>query len=499
MSTSKPHELFFGGVAAVGTPLEFSLQALTKALGVYAYKVLPIKLSEQARLLELPTPEPTSGASEFERVMRKMDRGNEARQRSGLNDVLARLAISVASTKRDEETGQAGLAFVFRQLKHPQEVYLFREVYDNGFHLIGIHSARSARTNRLELEKGVTKEEAKQLADRDEHENLDYGQRVRDTFHLSDVFISVTGKDADKSEIPKQIDRFVKLLFGDGIHTPTRDEYGMFLAWASGLRSAQLSRQVGAAILSEDGEVIALGANEVPKAGGGQYSEESNPDGRDHALPKRDSTDVMRHDMLVEVLEVFEPNWAQTGAEEREKIIQARQSALKNARIMNLTEFTRAVHAEMEAIGSAARMGVSLRGATLYTTTFPCHNCTKHIVNAGIARVVYIEPYPKSMARELHNDSIRIMGEEEVIVGASGFQQIPFEPFVGVGPRRFADLFSMATPQGTAIRRKDKQGAPLSTPAGLRMTLRPDSYLEREAKIADSAVALTLDEPRKND
>jgi deoxycytidylate deaminase len=46
-------------------------------------------------------------------------------------------------------------------------------------------------------------------------------------------------------------------------------EYGLFLAKAAALRTLDLSRQVGAAIFSDKGEIIALGANEVPKAGGG--------------------------------------------------------------------------------------------------------------------------------------------------------------------------------------------------------------------------------------
>ena len=69
---------------------------------------------------------------------------------------------------------------------------------------------------------------------------------------------------------------------------------------------------------------------------------------------------------------------------------------------MDLIEFSRTVHAEMAAIVDAARRGVSVQDCNLYTTTFPCHECAKHIVAAGIRRVVYIEPYPKSQALSLH-------------------------------------------------------------------------------------------------
>jgi dCMP deaminase len=54
-----------------------------------------------------------------------------------------------------------------------------------------------------------------------------------------------------------------------------------------------------------------------------------------------------------------------------------------------------AVHAEEAAILQAAKLGsTALNGAILYTTTFPCPLCSKSIINAGIKRVVFNEPYP---------------------------------------------------------------------------------------------------------
>jgi hypothetical protein len=60
--------------------------------------------------------------------------------------------------------------------------------------------------------------------------------------------------------------------------------------------------------------------------------------------------------------------------------------------------------------------------------------CAKHIVAAGIVRVVYLEPYPKSYARELHDDSIRIEGEGTV-------EAVDFGAFIGISPYRYRDLF----------------------------------------------------------
>lgn len=65
------------------------------------------------------------------------------------------------------------------------------------------------------------------------------------------------------------------------------------------------------------------------------------------------------------------------------------------------SELCRAAHAEQNAINFAARHGIPIEGATLYTTTYPCSWCAKSIVNAGLARVVYLDDYPDPLAKEI--------------------------------------------------------------------------------------------------
>jgi deoxycytidylate deaminase len=89
----------------------------------------------------------------------------------------------------------------------------------------------------------------------------------------------------------------------------------------------------------------------------------------------------------------------------------------------------------MCAICDAARLGKSVKHATLYCTTFPCHICAKHIVAAGIKRVVFIEPYPKSYAEQLHGDSIVIGKSQEP-------NKVIFEPCIGIAPHRYRDLLA---------------------------------------------------------
>jgi hypothetical protein len=103
----------------------------------------------------------------------------------------------------------------------------------------------------------------------------------------------------------------------------------------------------------------------------------------------------------------------------------------------------------MSAISDAARLGRALKDTVLYCTT-PCHMCTKHIVAAGISQVVYLEPYPKSLASELHGDSIEIEGQSRGEYAS--FPSCKFRHFYGVSPRRYRDFFE------TTKKRKSEKG-----------------------------------------
>jgi cytidine deaminase len=129
----------------------------------------------------------------------------------------------------------------------------------------------------------------------------------------------------------------------------------------------------------------------------------------------------------------------------RDALVGSPPPLTSQALIRNVIEFGRAVHAEMAAIVDAARRGVSIADCTMFVTTFPCHLCARHVVAAGITKVVYIEPYPKSLAAELYPDSIKLE------TACRTADQVLFEPFVGVAPRQYMQLFE-------AGKRKDKDG-----------------------------------------
>ena len=68
-------------------------------------------------------------------------------------------------------------------------------------------------------------------------------------------------------------------------------------------------------------------------------------------------------------------------------------------------EICYAIHAEQNAIIQAAKLGVSIDGASLYCTHYPCSICAKLIVNAGIKKVVYIHAYPDDFTKMIFDEA----------------------------------------------------------------------------------------------
>ena len=67
---------------------------------------------------------------------------------------------------------------------------------------------------------------------------------------------------------------------------------------------------------------------------------------------------------------------------------------------------SRAVHAEVNAISQAAKYGIALKGATLYTTLEPCFSCLKTIIASGIVRVVFRDSITESLPVQTVKDNL---------------------------------------------------------------------------------------------
>lgn len=440
-------EIVIGLVGPVGIDLNPIVTSLERQLEAVHYNAKTIRLSEK---IEQFFGQSHFDRPEHERIGKLMDLGTKLREDSGRGDAVALLGVAeVARIREAELNGKTDSnAFILRSLKHPHEIQTLRSIYGKGFFQISVYSPRDARvsamaervTRSMHGKTAYAREKAEHIVERDEQEeNKDLGQDVKDAFPLADLFIDGRDKKAFETEIR----RFVELIFGNLFYTPTKDEHGMYHARSAALRSADLGRQVGAAISTSSGEILSLGCNDVPKAGGDLYWPDDPNDSRDFRKGFDPIVDE-RKQILSELLARFRTHHILAAEYSEEASIGPlvhaltsgeKRKTLKGTRVFSLLEFGRSVHAEMAAITSAARLGVPIKSATLFTTTFPCHMCARHIVSSGISRVVYVEPYPKSRALHLHGDSIQVDAQKP----AAG--PVTFEPFVGVAPRQYQDLF----------------------------------------------------------
>ena len=485
-------ELVIALVAAVGTDIGIVSDQVATQLDEYGYTHQVLRLSDY---LAEQAQTNFRGKPFDEELWEAMSAGDELRQAWDHNDALALHAISDIVATREESSGlneplADGLpgnldrhAFILRSLKTPGELETLRAVYGPRLVVIAAYSPADMRLKHLaerieDSRKSSDRDswvhQPEDLIERDEKEEEADGQDVSGTFHRADFFIRGWNRDV----VCQDVERTLEILFGSPFRTPTRDEYGQFLAAGAALRSSEFSRQVGAAIATKDGSVVALGANEVPIAGGGSHWEEDGEGNRDFEVGDVD-TNRRHFDELAQRLSdqigarlsalvaenTPDPGAARDAIEAvRLQLLKSLPHDLRTGGLKDLTEFGRAVHAEMGALLDAARRGVAVDDATIYTTTFPCHNCARHIVGAGICRVVFVEPYTKSRAEDLHEDSVRI-GESHDDDG-----RVVFEPFVGVAPRRYLEMFDASARERLGhVGRKDHAG-------------RKQQFVKKEAK-----------------
>ncbi len=168
--------------------------------------------------------------------------------------------FALAKDDERQTLPMSGHAWLVSSLKNPKEVEVLRSIYREGFFLIGLYASETERRKALEL-RGMNKTQATKLIEMDLQSGIKSGQQTRKTFELADAWV----------ESEEQLVRVLELIFGNSFQTPSDDENAMSLAYSEAMRSSDLSRQVGAAIVLKSGEVIATGRNEVPSAGGGQY------------------------------------------------------------------------------------------------------------------------------------------------------------------------------------------------------------------------------------
>lgn len=120
---------------------------------------------------------------------------------------------------------------------------------------------------------------------------------------------------------------------------------------------------------------------------------------------------------------------------------------------------------------------------------------------------MYMEPYEKSQALDVHDDAIVIDDHGETSSRsdrdedcARAAKKVVFEPFMGIGPRRYFDLFSMKLSNGYPLKRKQKPDGTkvkwkISDEAIVRIPMSRTTYLEREARVAQLVTTQLREKP----
>lgn len=425
-------ELVIALCGAVGAGVKRLKTALISELERAHYHVEHIRLSDLIAYTQ-ENPEKILNLKRYERYKTLQDLGDELRKKS--STTIADMGIRRIGILRNTLFGTKGskgkavkvtkkVAYIIDQIKHHKEVELFQEVYRRNFYMIGLLRTQDEREKNLR-EEGITdRAEIAKLIERDRKSNDENGQHVEKAIQRADYFI----RNLDETEqLNFSISRFINLIHGVGSITPKRDERGLYAAYSASLASACLSRQVGAAIMDENGQIIATGCNDVPKFRGGLYDADSNSDKRCY---NKSGCQNDKHKSLLkeEIYQILHDEGIERSHEIADKIF-------NNSKAKSLIEYSRAIHAEMDAIVSLARQSNSSSiGKTLYCTTYPCHSCARHIVASGIERVVYIEPYEKSLAMDLHSDSI-------CHIDNPSKDKLLLQNFEGTAPNRYAEFF----------------------------------------------------------
>jgi len=352
-----------------------TVQPLKVLLEGFDYSVRTIKVTDLFRDIDYCDVTLQDKPSEA-RFNSYIEFGNRLREISGDKAICASLVIDkIAKSRGDDlKERQHGekVAYIIHQFKRKEEIDLLRTVYGKLFFQISVYSSKGERaeafSQRIARDHKSTdldkyRANADQLIKLDEDQEEDQnGQRVRDVFHLADFIINV---DIPASQ-SDQLDRFIKLIFGSTILSPTAIEYGMYMAKGASLRSLDLSRQVGAAIFSKRHEVITLGCNEVPKGGGGTYwTQSGSEDARDFRWGS-DPNDEKKRSLILDLFERLSANGLmETDCVEKiDEMLQ--HPAVKDSQLMDIIDFGRILHAEMSALMDAARLGRAVQGATLF-------------------------------------------------------------------------------------------------------------------------------------
>ncbi|MDB5344708.1 MAG: deoxycytidylate deaminase [Schlesneria sp.] len=286
-------------------------------------------------------------------------------------------------------------------IRNLHEVEYLRSRFSQQFFLVAVHASPDVRWSR---EKDVYDRNQK-LFERDDARDADeeslHGQQVTKCVQMADYVLVNDGNDgskgAQRSKLYSQIQEDIRLMqaatdsTASYRRTAKPDEVHMATAYAQSHMSQCLKRHVGAMIVNTDNLPLSLGYNENPIGMAPCVNAYHRCFKDDDMHAKLESFAGIRCPSCGTPQSELASPWLCSNADCKKDL----KMAFFPSRNLELCT---AIHAEERAIRSLH--GRSAQGGTMFTTTFPCFQCSRYIVDAGIKRVVYVEAYPVKEAKE---------------------------------------------------------------------------------------------------
>ncbi|MDP3029976.1 MAG: hypothetical protein Q8O04_10900 [Deltaproteobacteria bacterium] len=405
--------IILGFTGSLGSGCSYIAEGIAKELTEYKFVSLSAPIYEKAG----------TGAQKSE----LQDIGDELRREHG-RSFFAKEAID-----RLKSSGETHKKIIINSIRNDQEVLYLRQ-FPN-FYLFSIYAPRDVRFKRLKKKHYGEDRSSFDKDDERDSKNIDpFGQQVSKCNYLADIVINnqdipPSSRIRKRNFIQEIISRYVKLIEdGPSVELrPSMDETLMTMAYCESLGSSCLQRKVGAIIATEDGHVISTGKNDVPK-NQGTCKEEYNRCYRNYV--KELHASKLKHcpncGTKIEMTPYDCPHCKSEGRGHKlsqyyrncpdcaQELIPSYQCPECGISVFDqfvpggkgspgkLLDVCRSLHAEENAIIKLSKIGgVSSENKILYTTTYPCTLCANKIVEIGISRVVFAEPYTMPEVEEL--------------------------------------------------------------------------------------------------
>jgi deoxycytidylate deaminase len=349
-----------------------------------------IRLSDSLRTAWAKTHQGDPSRVELQRL------GDELRQTSHPG-ILVELALKELSDAND---GKLPPDIVIDGIRNEGEIGYLRDAYGYRFTLVAVlasFDARWARIGTIYTDKGLGLADFIADDQRDKNEETEYGQQVELCVDQADILID--NATVLTEEFQKKLLGLVDLAVGKKLRSATQSEILMNIAFSSSHSSKCLKRHVGAVVSDPTGQVVSAGYNENPLG--------TNPCAEEPKYHNQCFRDIIRNEHFKslalkgarcpvcgeKIISDPGPPWRCKACADKGTKTNL-ESFFFPDRAMN---WCTAVHAEVWAILAA---GGRARNGILYTTTFPCSQCAEKIVQTGIRKVVFTEPYPDPYGAE---------------------------------------------------------------------------------------------------